>query len=44
VILKSDGNREAFCKLDAHEAIITHEVFDKVQEEMERRAKRKRKE
>ena len=40
VILKSDGNQEAFCKLDVHEAIITREVSDKV-EEMSRRAKRK---
>ena len=42
VILKSDGNREAFCKIDAHEAIISQEMFDNVQEEMRRRAKRKR--
>ncbi len=41
VILKSDGNQEAFCKLDVHEAIITREVSDKVEEEMSRRAKRK---
>ncbi len=44
VILKSYGNREPFRKPNAHEAIITQEVFDKVQEEMNRRAKRKRKE
>ena len=43
VILKSNGNREAFCKSDTHEAIIAQEMFDRVQEEMARRAKRKRK-
>ena len=43
VILKSKGNRTSFCMSNAHEAIITQEQFDKVQEEMRRRAKRKRK-
>ena len=42
-ILKSKGNRIAYRMSNAHEAIITQEQFDKVQEEIRRRARRKRK-
>ena len=42
VIMKSYGNRDRYCMHDAHEAIITQEMFDEVQEELHRRAKRKR--
>lgn len=43
IILKSDVNRASYCMSNAHEAIITQEIFDKAQEEMNRRAKRKKK-
>lgn len=42
-ILKSDSNRASYLIKNAHEAIITQEVFDEVQEEMNKRAKRKSK-
>lgn len=44
VIMKSGGNHTRYRADNSHEAIITQEVFDKVQEEMKKRAKRKRKE
>ena len=43
-ILKVRGNRGSFYVPNAHEAIISHEMFEKAQEEMVRRAKRKRRE
>ena len=43
VIMKSKGNRMYYHMSNAHEAIINQEQFDQVQEEMRRRAKRKRK-
>lgn len=43
MILKSIGNRISFRKTDGHEPIISQELFDNLQEEMRRRAKRKRK-
>jgi len=42
-ILKSDSIRASYLIKNAHEAIITQEVFDEVQEEMNKRAKRKSK-
>lgn len=41
-ILKSDPSREGYRMVGAHEAIIIREEFDRVQEELAKRAKRKR--
>lgn len=42
VVMKSGGNHTRYRVENLHELIITQEQFDKVQEEMGRRAKRKR--
>ena len=43
-ILQVRGNRGSCYGPNAREAIISHEMFEKAQEEMVRRAKRKRRE
>jgi len=42
-ILKTDPGRNSYCMWDAHEAIISMEDFARVQKEIERRTKKKRK-
>lgn len=42
-VLKTDPGRNSYCMWDAHEAIIPMEDFARVQKEIERRTKKKRK-